>query len=355
MNTISKERANLLLSIFPNGLPRVWCPALVHYKSKDQIDFVRIEAHLDYILQDVKSLFLPGSTGDGWELCEKEYEQIVHFTLGFAKKNPDIQLLIGLLHNEFDGMLGQLETVEKIAKDLNIGSNGKINIKGFKGFVVCPPSGKSVSESRMHSTFESLFKTEYPFTLYQLPQVTQNEMSPLLINSLADSFHNFIMVKDSSGADLIANTRLDYSGVVLIRGAEGNYSKMLKGAGGNYDGFLLSTANCFPKHIAKIVDLVRNKRLESADSLSINLTRAVEKIFNVANAIVTGNPFTNANKLIDHLNAYGELWREFPMPVLHSGDNINEELVFETESILKYYNLFPDSPYYLNYKENKNA
>ena len=73
-------------------------------------------------------------------------------------------------------------------------------------------------------------------------------MSPALVASLARRFPNFVLFKDTSGADRVTAAQaagLDLEGVFLVRGAEGGYAAHLRPNGGGYDGLLLSTANSF--------------------------------------------------------------------------------------------------------------
>ena len=82
-----------------------------------------------------------------------------------------------------------------------------------------------------------------PTALYQLPQVTQNEMSPETLQQLALVYPNFYLCKDTSGRDQVLTAGLDYAGVRFVRGMEGDYSLWYHPGQSGYDGFLLSSAN----------------------------------------------------------------------------------------------------------------
>jgi len=100
--------------------------------------------------------------------------------------------------------------------------------------------------------------------------VTENTMSPGLVAGLAALHSNFILFKDTSGADAVALSGENLHGVFLVRGAEGNYSRWLKEAGGPYDGFLLSTANCFGRELVQIIKDVGAGRRQAADQMSVD-------------------------------------------------------------------------------------
>jgi dihydrodipicolinate synthase/N-acetylneuraminate lyase len=53
---------------------------------KGEIDFDRMEAHLNHISTWVNGYLIPGSTGDGWELNDSETSRIVDFALNQARK-----------------------------------------------------------------------------------------------------------------------------------------------------------------------------------------------------------------------------------------------------------------------------
>lgn len=194
--------------------------------------------------------------------------------------------------------------------------------------------GKELTQDEIKEDIIELLEKDYPFVLYQLPQVTENELTPELVEYLVKSYYNVYMLKDSSGADRIANSDRDYRSLVILRGAEGNYFEQLKVVGGRYDGFLLSTGNSFPKELYSLVDLINKGKNEQAQKLSERLTNAVNEVFKLAQTIPEGNAFTNSNKLIDHFNAYGEKWRDFPAPRLHSGKRIDDTLLEQTVKIL---------------------
>ena len=60
-----------------------------------------------------------------------------------------------------------------------------------------------------------------PMAIYQLPRVTQNELSPELARGLGSRFENFILFKDTSGTDRVALSGNSWDRVFLVRGAEG--------------------------------------------------------------------------------------------------------------------------------------
>lgn len=56
---------------------------------------------------------------------------------------------------------------------------------GVYGFAVCPPRGEDLKQEALDEALSGLLALDLPLALYQLAQVTQNEMSPELVQDLA--------------------------------------------------------------------------------------------------------------------------------------------------------------------------
>jgi hypothetical protein len=184
-----------------------------------------------------------------------------------------------------------------------------------------------------------------PVALYHLPQVTGNEAAPETFARLVAKHPNLILFKDSSGDDGIALSGVDARGVFLVRGAEGDYARWLRAAGGTYDGFLLSTANSFPAGLLAVVDGIREGRLEEAMRISTALSGAVGEVFGLVGEIPCGNAFTNANKAIEHFMAFGPAATDRQGPMLHGGIRIPAGIITATGKSLRRYGLMPEKGY----------
>lgn len=345
MTDTSSKRENLMRRLFPEGIPRIWCPPLTHYKEDGSIDFQRINKHISFIANKVNSFMIPGSTGDGWELNLDEYKEIIDFFFSEFDHNLEINILIGLLRESTDDVLRCMDYAIAFFQQKNLEISAEHYGMRFKGFVICPPKGKDLSQEEMRESMEKILARGYPTVLYQLPQITENEMHPDLVQYFADTYYNCYMLKDSSGKDAVADAGRDYKKMVLLRGAEGNYSRVLKKTGGSYDGFLLSTGNTFPVELEKIFRHIQDDNLEAAEKISTQVTEAIIRAFRLASNLPSGNVFTNANKLIDHIMAYSSKWKENRLPRLHSGDSLPRKMIEQVEEILRELNLFPEKGY----------
>jgi dihydrodipicolinate synthase/N-acetylneuraminate lyase len=210
---------------------------------------------------------------------------------------------------------------------------------------VTPPKGADLDQTVIRGELESILGLGYPTALYQLPQITENEMSPETVSDLAGRYENFYLFKDTSGGDRVALSGAPTADVFMVRGAEGGYAKHLKPAGGRYDGFLLSTANSFAAELSEIVELVFAGRQMEAAELSARVETVVNGVFDAVSALPYGNPFANANKAIDHVRAYLPDHGSVPPPMTHSGNRIPQDAVELAERLLREQDLLPGRGY----------
>ncbi len=345
-SAIASERAKLLLRIFPNGVPRLWCPPLTHYDPQGAIDRSRMAAHLRHLAPCVGGVLIPGSTGDGWELTAAERREVL--TVGVEQAQQlRFQVLIGALHPDTKQSMELIrEDLEWLRARFGEGEDATVIAKApVCGFTICPPRGKQLSQEEIGRALAGVLDLGLPTAIYQLPQVTQNEMGPELVADLAARYENFIFFKDTSGLDAVARSGKDLFGVFTARGAEGDYAGWLKVGGGPYEGFLLASANCFARELQQVIEHLTAGRVELARGLSDRLTAAVGEAMALASGVSGGNPFANANKAIDHFLAYGPRADDVPAPRLHSGGFLPLEFVRATGGVLSAQDLMPAKGY----------
>jgi len=344
--SIPDDRSQLLKRLFPNRVPVLWCPLLTHYRGDGAIDRARIAAHLEHLSPHVKGFLIPGSTGDGWEMNDTEIRQLLGIAVEECKR-LDLNLLIGVLKTDAREVLKTMtQTVEWLGSRTN-GRSVEDNLAQAKvcGFTVCAPRGKELSQKEIETALVSVLETGLPIAVYQLPQITQNEISPELASNLAHRFANFILFKDTSGADRVVLSGRSLEGVFTVRGAEGDYARWLNTAGGPYHGFLLSTANCFARELHQIIDDISESRMDKARQMAARLTSVVAEVFQLVNSVPEGNPFANGNKAIDHFFAHGPRAAEVAPPRLHAGSGLPLEIIRATGEALSRHGLMPNKGY----------
>ena len=170
-------------------------------------------------------------------------------------------------------------------------------------------------------------------------------MTPKTVSDLAKSYDNVFMVKDSSGEDKIAMADADYSGITLVRGAEGDYASHMKEFGGTYDGLLLSTVNSFPQALGAFIQATDENREADAKTLSDNISLAIKEGFELVGNITAGNAFANANKCFDYWNAFGRDGNIKGLPMLHEGVRIGIVKLDAAREILRKTNMLANEGY----------
>lgn len=327
-------REALQSRLFPGGIPRLWCPTLTHFSADQQPDAARIQAHLTSISPHVKGILVPGSTGEGWEMSDADIRDLLSMVTDLAA-SLEMKVLIGVLKTTTEETILCMQAMQSFLDHSTV-----------VGFTVCPPKGSDLSQRAIHAGLAAVLETESPVALYQLPQVTQNEMSPETVASLASKFPNFILFKDTSGEDRVAHSGLDFGGVFMVRGSEqSGYAQWLRSVAGPYDGFLLSTANVFADEYARMIGLLDSGQVGEAQELSSQVSALVSEIFKIVETFEVGNAFTNANKVLDHCLAFGNTAMEVEPPLLYGGHRLPMEFVKQTMAAMRDHAAVPAKGY----------
>lgn len=310
------ERQQLQRRLFPTGIPRLWCPMLTHFQGAGVLDVERIGSHLLWLSKHVQGILVPGSTGEGWEMSDADIRNLLKTVL-VAAHAVNIRVLVGVLKTSTAEVLTTLESLSDLLAH-----------PAVAGITVCPAQGAGLSQSEIEAGLAEILKLGIPTALYQLPQITQNEMEAETVARLAAAFPNFILFKDTSGEDRVASAGIDLGGIFLVRGSErGGYARWYSKGGGPYHGFLLSTANVFAPELAEILALLDKGQIERAEQLSTTLEQIVGSAFEIVRDCSVGNSFTNANKILDHIRVHGDQAVKMPCPMLYSGMRLPTEYV----------------------------
>lgn len=323
-------RRDLKEQLFPGGIPALWCPLLTHFRAAGEPDAERIAAHLENLAPFVKGILVPGSTSEGWELTDSDIEKLLSIVLEISER-LQVKVLIGVLKTTTDEVLTCLDTLEPLRTH-----------PAVAGVTVCGARGAEKCQTELHEGLTAVLERGWPTALYQLPQVTQNELSPETVAALAQSHANFLFFKDTSGTDTVAQSGLDLGGVFRVRGAEkGGYAGWTHSHGGPYDGFLLSTANVFAPQLTDVLQ----SSPEQARVLSQRLETVVTAAFALVADLPMGNAFANANKALDHCLAHGERALQVEPPLLYSGARLPSGVIQASAALLTAHGLLPSKGY----------
>ncbi len=130
-----------------------------------------------------------------------------------------------------------------------------------------------------------------------------------------------------------------------MRGAEGDYARWPRGAGGPYDGFLLSTANGFARELHSVLADSNLGRIRQARAEADRLSRTVAEVFRIVTGLPQGNAFANANKAVDHFVAHGERAGKATPPRLHGGSVLTPAVLDATRDVLLHHGFLPRRGY----------
>ncbi|MBN2005164.1 MAG: dihydrodipicolinate synthase family protein [Anaerolineae bacterium] len=360
-------RQDLIRRLVGAQVPRLWCPPVTHYTDTGAIDTARMAAHWRTLQPHVGGLLVPGSTGDGWEMAPEEVETLLAAALDLCA-GTEMRLLIGVLRTEAGAMVTAISDIVDMLKARTGEQDMLAALVQARvcGFAVCPPRGAELAQEQIQAGLEAVLDLGVPVALYQLPQITQNEMSPELVAGLAARYENLIMFKDTSGADRVPLSDRGQSGVILVRGAEGEYVQWLRESGKPYHGWLLSTANSFPAElnsVATLLEIAHDRErmrklleipegehppafyLDAAQQKSEKLSGVFYAMAKLVSALPHGNLYANANKAMDHWMAYGLAAPGMPAPMLHAGVRLPADIIAKTGKILTEAGLMPRTGY----------
>jgi dihydrodipicolinate synthase/N-acetylneuraminate lyase len=342
------NRSALLRLLFPDGVPQLWVPTLVFYDEAGGIDRERQLAHLAFMAPYVKGYLVPGSTGDGWDMTDVEAIAALESVIPFAMQHG-LDLIVGILRPTPDSALALIENVlnhlrSRAGTRSLVDAFAATRVRGLT--ISAPTSDPPLSQAAIASALTPIFRLGLPIALYQLPQVTGNTMTPELVADLAEEFPNLILFKDSSGTDEVALSGKMPSDIALLRGAEGRYAQWSKAHGGPYDGFLLSSGNSFPGQLAGILDDLRSGRVAEAERSSAVVSAAIADAFAAVIEVRQGNAFTNANKALSQLMAFGDQALNVPPPRLYGGGHLPRSVLEAVQSSLARHGLSPAHGYF---------
>lgn len=343
---VPQQRSATLRQLMPGGAPRLWCPLINHYAADGSLDLARTARQLDAIRPYVGGLLLAGSTGDGWEIDEAQRQALVAKVLPLARARG-FAVLIGVLKPGAEQMhrAAAATTAALCAQADRDDVVEAFAHCGVAGLTLCAPHGQALAQASIGEALGGLFARGIPMSLYQLPQVTGNRIEPDTYRTLAARHPNLLIVKDTSGEDRLAEASSPADGVLLLRGAEGGYARHPKTAGGAYDGALLSTANGLGAPLIGVLDALAADRRAEAEVLSRRVEAVVEAVFGAAAAVPVGNAFTNANKAIDHVMAFGAQATAVEPPRLRAGTRLPRELIATAADALAREGLMPARGY----------
>jgi 4-hydroxy-tetrahydrodipicolinate synthase len=275
----------------------LWAPILTHYELANNLRLNKalIKKHMKWLEPSVKQFLVCGTTGDGWILSDKLINDWLEILTEKNFLTDQNKILFGAFGNTTKEVLHRAKLIEDYLTDHKCEAS-------FFGLTLCAPVNEKITQNQIIKHFEKIIEnTLLPISIYQLPQVVKCEIKPETLKYLKDRFKKrIVLFKDTSDEDKVIDSKIDFGDLKFLRGAEKNYFNHIKPRG-KYDGFLLSTANCFGKVLREILKEVEENNFEKAENLSKKLSDIIRVSFDKGEKLNFGNPFSNVNKAFLHI------------------------------------------------------
>lgn len=345
------RRADILNAVIPGNALPLWVPLLTPYRpGAPDVDVDRLRRHREVVRAHTPLWMVGGSTGDGWDLDDRQFATLLAASCDDSVRELQGRVLFALLGRDTDAVLNRLHALHGAlgTSDRNsFDENLEILVeRGVVGICLAPPVGEGIDQVTIaHHVEEIGRRARMPIALYEIPQATGNRIAPETYQALIASHEEIVLFKDSSGEDRLAATSSLLDSPVLVRGFESDYASALRAGGGNYDGLLLGSANVFASELVGIVRATLSGHLDAAATHAAALQQRVEASFDAVAAVPVGNAFANANRVIDHVMAFGPRTADVPPPTLFDGSAIDPAVVDAMASILDRDGLRPATGY----------
>lgn len=339
-------------------VPRLWSAPINHYKmdknsNKISIDYDKQSKHIEWISNYIDGHLINGSSGDGWELSMDDQINTIQNTLNTMINKPEIckPILFGCLQHTIDDKMTMIDQhisflmkfyecdtekdmLQKLYNDKN---------NPFVGFCINPTSNID-NDKEIEQGMEDILKKyeNYPFAIYQIPQITNSEISSQSLYKLCCKYENLIILKDTSEQDNLIKSGEHFGGLFLIKGGDKNMINHLMPKNDGvltYDGLMFSTANNYPVLLKQMMDnLCNDNNIENALKISKQITNLFESTFELAKDYSFGNPYTNCAKMVDYFMSFGAQLlqhKDKNIPITNKGVKYDEKELIKLHSILE--------------------
>lgn len=235
---------------------------------KGNVDRVSLKKLVEYHIESGTSYIVSvGTTGESATLDQKEHIDVIKQTVDYA--DARISVIAGT---------GANATVEAISLTKQV---EKLGVVGC--LTVTPYYNKPTQEGLFHHFRAIAENTSLPQILYNVPGRTGVDLKPETVAKLA-KITNIVALKDATG-DLmrVSQTRkLVGDKFKLLSGDDVSFFEFMLLGG---DGIISVTANVAAREMARICQLIADKRIKEARDINDALTMLHNKLFIESNPI----------------------------------------------------------------------
>ncbi|TDM13282.1 4-hydroxy-tetrahydrodipicolinate synthase [Macrococcus lamae] len=224
------------------------------------VDYETFERHIEFLLNNqVKSLFINGTTGEGSTLTKEEQIKLVETAVNVTNKR--VPVYVGS---------GTNDTAASIQHSLNV------KAAGADGIMLITPYYNKTNQRGLIAHFTAIANAvELPVILYNVPSRTNMTIEPETVKQLAENPY-IVALKDATGDMKYVETvkSLVPEHFALYSGNDDSFIEFLNRGG---DGIISVAANAIPYEFQEIYDAYQ-KNPDQAGDLFAEISPLIEAL-----------------------------------------------------------------------------
>lgn len=235
---------------------------------KGNVDRVSLKKLVEYhIASGTSAIVSVGTTGESATLDHHEHIEVIKQTVGYA--DGRITIIAGTGANATAEAISLTKQVESL---------------GVAGCLTVTPYYNKPTQEGLYQHFKAIAEnTSLPQILYNVPGRTGCDLKPETVARLS-KINNIVALKDATG---------DLTRVYKTRKLVGDNFKLLSGDDGTFfefmllggDGTISVTANIAARELARVCQLIKDKRIAEAREINDSLELLHAKLFIEPNPI----------------------------------------------------------------------
>jgi 4-hydroxy-tetrahydrodipicolinate synthase len=259
------------------------------FNEDGTIDYKSLERLIGFhLLNNTDGIVVCGTTGEAATLTIKEYKEVISFVV--RKVNKQIPVIAGSGTNDTNHAI----ELSKIADE-----------QGVDALLIVTPYYNKPNPNGMYQHYAAIANiVDIPIILYNVPGRTGINLSPAIVQRLANDFSNIVGIKEAAGSieqgmELIQSLPDDF----LIFSGDDQLAFALVCMGA--DGCISVAANAIPNEFHKLIWHALNGEFEEAKTIQYKYLKFMKLNF------IESNPVPI--KTVLHLMGY--IKEEFRLPL----------------------------------------
>ncbi len=238
-------------------------PAMLTPLTKEKkIDFEATEKLVDFLLtKGVNGLFILGTFGEGLLLSVEEGQKFIRKVTGYVNKR--VPVIVFSSHME----------VEKTKELIKIAQDSRADAAAL-----VPPFYYNLSNKAIEEYFQKIFRefSNFSFFIYNIPQLTINEVNLSTLQNLAETCPNLVGLKNSKPSLIDFQKLLALQDrISLFMGEDSlDYPALLLGAKGIVSG----PSGVFPEPYINLYQAFTHKNYEEVKKQQLIINDFLKKV-----------------------------------------------------------------------------